>query len=128
MFQLLLIFLAGGCGCLLRYGVAGWVQRSSGGTFPFGTMTVNILGCILIGFLATLFTGPFLVREEYRLAIFIGLLGGFTTFSSFGFEAVTLLNDGQLFYATMYVLGSNLFGLLAAWGGMRLAAAIYGAA
>lgn len=126
MFRLSLIFLAGGCGCLMRYGVAGWVQRLGNGSFPIGTLAVNIVGCVVIGFLATLFTGPLLIREEYRLAILVGLLGGFTTFSSFGYETIMLTDNGQFGLAAANLLLSNGLGLAAAWLGTRLAVVFYG--
>jgi len=126
MRQLLLIFLAGGCGSLMRYSVAGWAQRLSSGTFPTGTLVVNTFGCAAIGFLTPLLTGPVLVRAEYRLAVLVGLLGGFTTFSSFGWETVSLAEDGQRWLALANVLASNLFGLTAAWLAARLATAFYG--
>ncbi len=126
MFQLALIFFAGGCGCLLRYGLSGWMQRLSNGSFPTGTLAVNVMGCVAIGFLASLFTGPLLIREEYRLAILVGLLGGYTTFSSFGYETITLTDDGQFGLAALNLLLSNGLGLTAAWLGARLAVAIYG--
>ncbi len=126
MFRLSLIFIAGGLGCLLRYGVAGWAQRLTDSDFPAGTLAVNVAGCVAIGFLASLFTGPVLIRDEYRLAILLGLLGGFTTFSTFGFETISLANDGQFGLAALNLLLSNGLGLLGAWGGARLAMAIYG--
>lgn len=126
MFRLLLIFLAGGCGCLLRYAAAGWVQRLANGSFPLGTFAVNVIGCVMIGFLASLFTGPVLIREEYRLAILVGLLGGFTTFSTYGYETISLTNDGQFGLAAINLLLSNGLGLAAAWIGARLATMIYG--
>jgi len=126
MFRLSLIFLAGGCGCLLRHGVAGWAQRFSNGSFPTGTLAVNVIGCVAIGFLASLFTGPVLIREEYRLAILVGLLGGFTTFSTFGYETIMLTDDRQFGLAALNLLLSNGLGLAAAWLGARLAVAIYG--
>ena len=106
MRQLFLIFLAGGCGSLMRYSVAGWAQRLSGGTFPVGTLIVNTVGCAAIGFLAPLLTGPVLVREEHRVAVLVGLLGGFTTFSSFGWETVSLAEDGQRWLALANILTS----------------------
>jgi CrcB protein len=127
MFRLFLIFVGGGCGSVLRYAVAGWVQRFAGSTFPWGTFVANVLGCTALGFLASLFMGPFLIREDYRLAILVGLLGGFTTFSSYGWETLTLAGDGQWWLASANVVLSNGCGLAAAWLGIRLAGAIYGA-
>jgi len=126
MFRLSLIFVAGGCGCVLRYGLAGWAQRLGNGSFPTGTLAVNVIGCVAIGFLASLFTGPMLIREEYRLAILVGLLGGFTTFSTFGYETINLTDNGQFGLAALNLILSNGLGLAAAWLGARLAVAIYG--
>jgi CrcB protein len=126
MLRLLLIFVAGGCGCLLRYGAAGWFQRLANGSFPLGTLAVNVIGCVAIGFVASLFTGPVLIREEYRLAILVGLLGGFTTYSTYGYETMSLTNDGQFALAGLNLLLSNGLGLAAAWGGTRLATIMYG--
>ena len=126
MLRIILIFLAGGCGCLLRYVVAGLVQRPGNGSFPVGTLAVNVIGCVAIGFLASMFTGPVLIREEYRLAILVGLLGGFTTFSTFGYETFSLTADGQFGLAAINLLLTNGLGLAAAWGGAKLAVAIYG--
>jgi CrcB protein len=126
MQRLLLIFFAGGCGCLLRYGLAGWAQRLCNSSFPVGTLVVNVTGCVAIGVLAYIFTGPLLIREEFRLAILVGLLGGFTTFSAFGYETITLVGTGQFGLAALNVLLSNGLGLAAAWLGARAAVAIYG--
>jgi len=121
-----LIFLAGGCGCVLRYGLAGWVQGLTGGRFPVGTLTVNVVGCLLIGLLAVAFTGPMPIREEYRLAILVGLLGGFTTYSTFGYETISLSNSGQFGLAALNLLLSNALGLAAVWAGARLAVMLWG--
>jgi len=126
MFRIVLIFLAGGSGCLLRYFIAGLAQRVGNGSFPVGTLTVNIIGCAAIGFLASLFTGPVLIREEYRLAILVGMLGGFTTFSTFGQETISLAREGQFHLAALNLLLSNGLALTAAWLGTRLAVVIYG--
>lgn len=127
MKQFLLIFVAGGCGSLMRYSVAGWAQQWSASTFPTGTLVVNIFGCAAIGFLTPLLTGPVLIREEYRLAVLVGLLGGFTTFSTFGWETISLVDAGQRWLAFVNILASNVCGLSAAWLASRLATAIYGA-
>jgi CrcB protein len=121
MTKLLLIFLAGGSGSLARYLVGGWVQRQGTESFPLGTLIVNVLGCLLIGFLAVAFSGRILIREEYRIMITVGFIGGFTTFSTFGLETFTLLDDGQIMRAMTNVVLSVGLGLLAVWFGYRLA-------
>ncbi|MBN1488722.1 MAG: fluoride efflux transporter CrcB [Phycisphaerae bacterium] len=124
--KVLVIAAGGGAGALLRYGLAGWAQGLTHGAFPVGTAVVNVLGCLLIGFFGVALAGPLAVREEIRLAVLVGLLGGFTTFSTFGFETLLLLNDGQWRPALANVLLSNCLGLIAAWGGYRLAERVYG--
>jgi fluoride exporter len=126
MAKLLFIATGGACGSLLRYACAGWVQRASGGLFPLGTFAVNILGCLGIGFVGMALSGPVLVREEYRLALLVGLFGGFTTFSSFGWETFGLMNDGQWWRAAVNVLASNTVGVLCVWLGYRVAEWFYG--
>lgn len=126
MMKVLLIAGGGGIGSVLRYLVAGWGQRLSNGSFPAGTLMVNVIGCFAIGFLMALFTGPYLIREEYRLAIIVGVLGGFTTFSAFGWETFSLANANQGWRAVMNLLLSNTLGLSAVWIGYRLAQKTYG--
>jgi len=121
MTKLLFIAFGGGAGAVSRYLVAGWGQRLIPGTFPLGTLLVNVLGCLLIGFLATLLTGPLIVREEYRIAILVGFLGGFTTFSTFGYETFELAVDREWWQAVFNLMASNAMGLLAIWIGHRLA-------
>ncbi len=123
MYKLFLIALGGGAGSLARYLMAGWVQGTGGGgtpIFPSGTFTVNVFGCLAIGVLASLFAGPVVVRDEYRAAILIGVLGGFTTFSAFSYETFQLANTGQLGRAAIYVLLTNITCLAAAWIGYRV--------
>ncbi len=126
MFRLLLIFLGGGCGALLRHGLGTLVHRltpvAAPGApahigFPLGTLTVNLCGCLLIGILATRLTLDAGWREEYRLALVIGVLGGFTTFSSFGWETIQLLQAQRWPAALLYVGCSTVLGLAAAWLG-----------
>lgn len=126
MNKVLLIAGAGALGSVCRYGLAFWGQRLSGSMFPVGTLMVNMAGCLCIGFLGYLFTGLYLIREEYRLAIFVGFLGAFTTFSTFGWETFSLLNAGQKGAALANLLLSNLIGLAAVWAGYRIAESIYG--
>src|SRR3990172_12184263 len=121
MTKLLFIAVGGAIGSVLRYSVGGWAQRLTQGSFPVGTLAVNLCGCLAIGFLGALLAGPWLVREEYRFGILVGLLGGFTTFSSYGWETFALTNEGQFGMALANVLLSNGFGLLAVWAGYRVA-------
>ena len=123
----LLIACGGGAGAILRYAMAGWGQRLTSGVFPVGTLMVNTLGCLAIGFLDSLFAGPLLIREEYRIAILVGFLGGFTTFSTYGYETFALLGDGEWWSAAVNILLSNVLGLLALWIGVRLAEQLQGA-
>ncbi|MBI4719236.1 MAG: fluoride efflux transporter CrcB [Planctomycetes bacterium] len=121
MTKWLLIGAGGAAGSMLRYALAGLAQRLAGGSFPVGTLLVNVTGCLAIGFLGAALTGPYVIREEYRIALLVGLLGGYTTFSSFGWETLALLNDGQMARATANVLLCNGLGLAAVWLGYRLA-------
>jgi len=125
--RLLLIFVGGGCGSMLRYLLGGWTQRLAGVSFPLGTLTVNVIGCITIGFLATLLTGPYLARDEaVRTALLIGVLGGFTTFSSFSWETLALAQQGQWTLAGLNVLLSNGLGLVGVWAGAKVSLASFG--
>jgi CrcB protein len=121
-----LIFLAGGVGSVLRYLLAGWSQRLLTGAFPLGTLVVNLTGCLLIGFLSAAFADRLLIREEYRIALMVGLLGGFTTFSTFGLETFALLNDGQFARAAANVALQAGVGVTAVWLGYRAAQAWIG--
>jgi len=126
MLKLLLIFLGAGAGGLARYWIGGAVQNAWGPGLPVGTMLVNVTGCLLIGFLAAAFEGPLLIREEFRIGILIGVLGGYTTFSTFGRETLALLHDRQWTLAITNVVLSNVLGVLAAWIGWMTARATLG--
>jgi fluoride exporter len=119
MTKWILIAAGGALGSVLRYALQGWVQRASNGSFPVGTLVVNVIGCALVGFLMAAFTGPKLIREEYRLGIIVGILGGFTTFSAFGLETFSLTNDRQFAFAALNVVLSCGLGLVAVWAGYR---------
>ena len=117
---LLYIAVGGGLGALLRYGLSGWVQGWTAGPFPWGTMTVNAVGSLLLGFtvvwLETAATSP-----EWRQFATIGLLGAFTTFSTFSYEAIALFRDGDRWGATGYMAGSVAAGLVGVAVGLTLA-------
>ncbi|MCG3128798.1 MAG: putative fluoride ion transporter CrcB [Phycisphaerae bacterium] len=119
--KLALVFVGSGVGGVGRYLLSGWAQRWANGTFPLGTLVVNLLGCVLIGFLTAAFAGRWLVREELRVAAVVGVLGGFTTFSAFGMETFAFLNDGQYARAWLNIALSVGLGLIGVWGGYRLA-------
>jgi len=123
--KVLLIALAGGIGATLRFWVSGLVQ-STATSFPVGTLAVNVIGCGVIGFLSAFFAGPQLVPEAWRFAVLVGLLGGFTTFSSFAWETLSLARDAQWLPAAANILLSNTLGLTAAWFGYRLGLKIFG--
>lgn len=113
----LLIGLGGAVGAVGRYLLQGLVYQFTGATFPYGTLAVNILGCFLIGLMMELSADRFLIDAQLRLFITVGILGGFTTFSSFGYETFALLRDGELLRASFNVIGSVIIGLGAVWLG-----------
>jgi CrcB protein len=121
MLKITLIFLGSGLGGVLRYALQGWVQRGAGGSFPAGTLAVNVLGCAAIGFLAAALAGPIAMREEYRVGLIVGILGGFTTFSAFGMETFHLSSAGHGRLAALYVGLSCALGIAAVWAGYRAA-------
>jgi len=116
--NILLIGLGGFIGSILRYLASGYVQQSTKSVdFPYGTLAVNVIGCFVIGFLAQLAEGRGLFTSESRSLVFVGILGGFTTFSSFGNETFNLARDGQVVNALANVGTNVIFGLFAVWLG-----------
>ena len=111
-------------GALARYGVGGLVHRQLPlAIFPYGTLLVNLLGCFLIGVLAGLVESRQLFGPQFRQFALIGVLGGFTTFSTFGFETVAMLRDADYVRAGTNVVVSVIAGLALVWFGYQLAAA-----
>jgi fluoride exporter len=119
--RVFLIGLAGLMGTLCRYWLSGVLARRYGETFPAGTLVVNVLGCLLIGFLFYMFQERYVVGQTARTVVLIGFLGGFTTFSSYGLQTFTLLRDGEFAYAAVNVVASNVLGLAMVWVGYMLA-------
>ena len=117
--SLIWVMIGGGFGAGLRYALSIGIQTSTETAFPFATLTANLLGCLAIGLLSAFFAET--SSETLRLALIVGLLGGFTTFSSFGLETLSLLQEGQVGAAALYVLLSNLGGLLGVALGLKLA-------
>lgn len=114
--QAFLVGLGGFLGALCRYALSGIVHRGvPQTTFPVGTLAVNLLGCLLIGYLAGLADSRQLFAPELRLFAFIGLLGGFTTFSTFGFETIALARDASYVQAAVNVGLHVVLGLALVW-------------
>lgn len=119
MIKLLLIAAGGACGALLRYSLSGVAYRLLGQTFPWGTLAVNVLGCLLIGALwAMAERAPF--PPGISLFLFTGTLGAFTTFSTYGLETLNLLRDGEIGLGLVNIVASNVVGLLAVGLGFGL--------
>lgn len=115
MKSLVLVFLGGGLGSVLRFLVSTYTSKlGSVGAFPLGTFTVNIIGCYLIG----LFSVFFLKEPGAKYFLIGGFCGGFTTFSAFASETTSLMQNSQMPIALLYVLLSVLVGILAAYLGM----------
>ena len=94
--------------------------------FPLGTFVVNMVGCLAIGYLMQLSESRGVLQAEWRLFVFVGLLGGFTTFSSFGMETFQLIRDGELVYATVNAVGQVVCGLALVWIGVVGARLMHG--
>lgn len=122
----LLIFIGAGSGGLLRYWLGGLIQHWWGSSFPLGTMVVNISGCLVMGFLVTAWYGPLAVRDEWRTLVLIGVLGGYTTFSTFGRETLALVQDEEWGRATIYIIGSVVLSLAGVWLGAIIARGLWG--
>ena len=120
MYRILLIGVAGLLGTLARFGLSGLIARRFDETFPTGTLIVNVVGCFLAGFLFYLLQERFEVDAVWRTTVLVGFLGGFTTFSAFGLQTITLLRDGEVFLAATNIALSNVLGLLAVWLGYSL--------
>jgi CrcB protein len=124
MQKTILIAAAGFAGTLLRYWLAGLVTRTHGETFPWGTIVVNLVGCLITGAVLNITEETLLINPAIRTVIMIGLLGGFTTFSAYGLQTFMLLREGQFGLATLNVAVSNVLGLFMVWAGYSLAKAL----
>lgn len=117
------VALGGALGSVARYWFSGIIARFMGETFPWGTLLVNVSGSLLIGFIATVSgtDGRFLIPPEARQFMMVGILGGYTTFSSFSLQTLTLARDGEWLLAGANIIGSMVLCLIAVWVGHMLA-------
>ncbi|HEX7313380.1 MAG TPA: fluoride efflux transporter CrcB [Pyrinomonadaceae bacterium] len=127
MLRILLVGLAGLAGTLCRYWLSGAVTRRYGEAFPAGTLVVNLIGCFAAGLLFHVMQERNAFSETARAVVFVGLLGGFTTFSSFGLQTFALLREGHVGAAALNVVASNLLGLLLVWAGYAAGRLVGGA-
>ena len=118
--RLLLIAVFGAAGTLARYGLQGLVQVRVGSTFPWGTLLINLTGCFFLGLIGQMMLNRMMVSSELRVAIAVGFFGGYTTFSSFGWEAAKMLEAGEWLRSLAYVAASVGLGLLLSVAGIRL--------
>ena len=117
-----LVVLAGaGLGGLARYVAGTWIMARYGGRFPLGTLVINVTGSFLIGMLMTLLSGRMHPHPNWRLFLVVGILGGYTTFSSFEYESYEAIRDGARWMGMLYITGSVSLGYLGVWLGAVLA-------
>jgi fluoride exporter len=120
MHRFVLVGVAGLVGTLARYLISVWIDNRINQTFPFGTVVVNLFGCFLAGYLFHLTEEKYPVDAVVRTAIFVGFLGGFTTFSSYGLQTINMIRDGSVLLAGANILISNLAGLMLVWAGYAI--------
>ena len=126
MANIILVGIGGFIGSVLRYLASGYVQQSTKSIdFPYGTLAVNVIGCFIIGFLAQLVEERGVFTSEARSFVFVGVLGGFTTFSSFGNETLNLARDSQMMNALANVSANVILGLFAVWLGRTVSYLIW---
>ena len=120
--NILFVAVGGALGSVSRYLLGTWIQSVSKSIdFPFGTLTVNLIGCFVIGLLSQLAEARGVFTSETRVLVFVGVLGGFTTFSSFGNDTINLFRDGEMFNALANVGANVILGLVLVWLGRTVA-------
>ncbi|GMV92998.1 MAG: putative fluoride ion transporter CrcB [Candidatus Hydrogenedentota bacterium] len=125
MHNVLLVGLGGFIGSAGRYLVSGWVQQMvDKPLLPFGTLAVNVIGCLLIGLLGGLAEAREIMHSNARMFVMVGMLGGFTTFSTFGYETFALGRDGESLLALANIAAQVVMGFFAVWAGFTLAKAV----
>jgi fluoride exporter len=120
------IGLGGFAGANVRYVLGRAIADRAGTAFPYGTFTINVTGSLLIGIIMTLLTERWVADPAWRLILVVGFLGGYTTFSSYTFEAINLFQQGQTARALTYIVGSNALGLVGCYFGIVIARSFAG--
>jgi fluoride exporter len=118
--KIIYLAMAGAAGTLARYWLGGLVQKNIAADFPFGTASVNIIGCLFFGLLWALTENRLSISGQMRTIIFIGFFGGFTTFSSFAFETAQMLDESQWLWASANVVLQNVLGLIGMVAGLAI--------
>ncbi|MGR3219798.1 MAG: fluoride efflux transporter CrcB [Candidatus Anammoxibacter sp.] len=127
MKNLILVGLGGFLGSVARYKLGSFIlHHYSNSKYPYGTLIVNITGCFIIGLLGGLFEKHHLFTTEVRLLLFTGILGGFTTFSAFGYETILLIRRGETQIATLNIAITVICGIFAVWLGSKIGAVGHG--
>ncbi|WP_457571471.1 fluoride efflux transporter CrcB [Desulfovulcanus sp.] len=121
MSKIILLGLSGGLGAISRYYIAGLVQNHFNSTYPFGTMAVNLLGCLAFGFIWAFLEDKLFLSPSLRLYVLTGFMGAFTTFSTFSFETANLIRYSQWLWAMLNLVGQNILGISLIFLGMFLA-------
>lgn len=125
MINALYVGLGGFIGSIGRYGIGLLVkQLSNNHWFPFGTMTVNVVGCFMIGLISSILLAKGILNHQLKLFLIVGVLGGFTTFSSFGLETIHLVKSTQSVGAILNVVGSVFLCITAAWIGHHVGSSV----
>ncbi len=119
--RLILLIIFGAAGTLARYALQGLIQYRTDSSFPTGTLVVNLSGCLLLGGIGEFALERLVIPPDWRIAITVGFFGAFTTFSSFSWETVHMLEDGEWMRAVFYVSLSVIGGLLLMLAGIRIA-------
>jgi len=124
MERYLLVATFGALGAVSRYAIDGWVSNAARGQFPWGTLVINVAGSFVLGIVVELTTSRLLAHPNWRVALGIGFLGAFTTFSTFTYETVRLAEDSAYALALLNVAAMTTFGLVAAVAGLLLGRAL----
>ena len=119
--RILLIALFGAVGTLARYGLQGIIQTRAGGTFPHGTLVVNLTACVIIGFALTFLSRRVEIDPAWRYFATIGFIGAYSTFSTYEWETLSTMRSGAFLLGAVYAVGSLVLGLAATWCGTALA-------